>query len=180
MFEKVKTPEELYTYMKENIIYGFVSNYNQVAYTRTSLNDDALYNRLLFESYYLQTPAEILESKHGLCWDQVELVRYWLTRHGYNVFTFFIKLRNHAIIIYEKNNKFYWFERTFKPLNGIREFSSLNNALIFIRKAEAIVNNVEPFEIEVFKYDEVVFGCDFSTFRNRIVLDSEKKLILNK
>lgn len=179
-FEKVKTPEELYTFMKENITYGFVSNYNQVTYTRNSLNNDSLYERLLFESYYLQTPAELLESKHGLCWDQVELIRYWLTSHGYKAYTFFVKIRNHTIIIYENNNQFYWFERTFKPLNGIREFSSLSAALNFIRKAEAIVNKMEPCEIEVFKYDEVVFGSDFYAFRNKIIHEDGEKLLLIK
>lgn len=179
-FEDIKTPDELYTFMKDNITYGFVSDYDQVAYTRKSLNNDELYNRLLFESYYLQTPAEILKSKHGICWDQVELARYWLTMHGYMVYTFFVKIRNHSIMIYESNNKFYWFERTFKPLNGIREFSSLNAALKFIRKAEAIVNKVEPSEVDIFKYDEVVFGSGFYTFRDRIIQDDGKKLILNK
>ena len=179
-FEKLKTPEELYVFMKENIAYGFVSNYNQMIYTPKSFNNYELYNRLLYESYYLQTPAEVLESKHGLCWDQVELVRYWLMMHGYNVYTFFIKIRNHAVIIYEKDNRFYWFERTFKPLNGIRKFSSLSAVLNFIRKAEAIVNKVELFDIDIFKYDEVVFGSDFYTFRNKIMLDEGKKLVLNK
>jgi len=35
-----------------------------------------LFNKL----YYLPTPKEIIKNKVGICWDQVELERYYFKR----------------------------------------------------------------------------------------------------
>ena len=55
-YEDINTPMQLYLFMKSNIKYGFVSSYDNIAYTRYDLCDDLLYEELLFNSYYLQRP----------------------------------------------------------------------------------------------------------------------------
>lgn len=63
----LKTPEELYNYMKDNIRYGFYSNVSQEIYIRSELNNDFLYEYMLFYNYCLQTPEKVLKTKVGVC-----------------------------------------------------------------------------------------------------------------
>lgn len=177
-YNDIKSPQELYQFMKENITYGFVSNYDNKPYTRKNLNDDNLYNRLILESYFLQTPEEVLITKHGICFDQVELARHWLINNGYKVHTFFIKGHNHCILIYEDNSKFCFFERSFKKINGIHEFFSLEDAVYFYKLSESIYSNIDINQIEVYEYNEVVFGCNFLDFCYRITEEVGAKLNL--
>ena len=60
MLNKIKNPDELYLYIKDNIKYGFKSNDDNI-YCRYEMNDDKLYESLLFNKYYLQTPNELLK-----------------------------------------------------------------------------------------------------------------------
>ena len=41
------------------------------------------------EFYKLQSPDEVLKNKIGVCWDQVELERYWFKKHGYEIKTIY-------------------------------------------------------------------------------------------
>lgn len=61
--------------MKTNIKYGFISSLDKKQYIRRELNNDKLYEDTLFKAYYLQSPKELLNSKCGLCFDQVEFER---------------------------------------------------------------------------------------------------------
>jgi hypothetical protein len=177
-FNEITTPYDLYYFMKENIIYGFVSNYDNKIYTRKGLNNDLIYDRLIIESYFLQTPAELLENKCGVCYDQVEFARFWLEYNNYNVYTFFTPIHNHAFLIYEKNNNFYLFETTLKPINGIHEFQTLDDAINFFKGIESIYNNKKMEDILIYPYDNVVYGCSFFDFISNIVKDN--KLILKR
>jgi hypothetical protein len=163
-WEDILTPYDLYAFMKNNISYGFVSNYDQKIYTRKSLNNDPLYDRLILESYFLQTPEEVLKNKCGICFDQVELARYWLESNNYKVHTFFSKGHNHAFLIYEANGFFYLFERTFITINGIHAFRNLEEAVNFYKSAEALFNNKSIDDILVCPYQDVLFGCSFFDF----------------
>jgi hypothetical protein len=163
-WEDILTPYDLYEFMKRNIEYGFVSNYNYKIYTRKSLQNNSLYEKLLFESYYLQTPDELLKTKCGLCYDQVELARFWLEHNNYKVYTFFSKGHNHAFLIYEANGFFYLFERTFININGIHAFPSLESAINYYKANEALFNNKSIDDILVYPYQDVLFGCSFFDF----------------
>lgn len=179
-YNDIKTPQELYQFMKENIIYGFVSDYNYLPYTRDCLNDNNLYDRLILESYFLQTPQEVLNTKHAICFDQVEFARTWFLNNGYRVYTFFVKGHNHCILIYEDNNKFYFFERTLKKIIGIHEFSTLEEAIYFYKLKESIFCNIDINDIEIYEYDTVVFGCGFLDFCYHITEEVGVKLNLKK
>ena len=100
MKKNIQSVEHLYNFMRENIKYGFISSIDKKAYRRVEVNDDELYEKMLIESYYLQTPEELLKSKYGLCYDQVELERKWLLDKGYKVLTFFSTHHNHSFLIF--------------------------------------------------------------------------------
>lgn len=78
--------------------------------------------------YYLQNPEELLESKCGVCWDQVELERKLFEDNDIKVKTYFIyivdndNLPSHTFLIYKKNDKYYWFEHSWGIYRGIHEY----------------------------------------------------------
>lgn len=71
LFEKLKTPEELLEYMEKNLEYGYVGKENNKIYSNSDPDFDINFDK----EYFLQTPEQLLVSRHGVCWDQVELER---------------------------------------------------------------------------------------------------------
>lgn len=80
--------------------------------------------------YYLQRPDELLESKCGVCWDQVELERKLFTDNNISCKSYFIyivdndMLPSHTFLTYENNNKYYWFEHSWGMYKGVHEYNS--------------------------------------------------------
>lgn len=161
----VKTPKELYDFMKENIDYGFFSNYDKKTHTRTNMNNDELYEKLLYGSYSLQKPEELLNTKCGICYDQVELERKWFEDNGYKVYTYYTPFHNHAFLIYIDDNGYNWFERTIKEFNGIHNKKTLEEMLDYYKRLQ-LDNGTD--EIKFYKYDNVKFHCGFENFINNV------------
>ena len=113
-----------------NIEYGWVDKYNN----KHSLDYDTISN-----DYILQSPKELIENKLGVCWDQVELERYYFKGNEWNIKTYFIihydgtKFPTHTFLTFEKNNKFYWFEHPWEKFRGIHEYSSIKELLYDVR-----------------------------------------------
>ena len=90
--------------------------------------------------YYLQTPEELLKSKCGTCWDQVELERKLFQDNNIKFKTYFIyivdkdMLPSHTFLIYENNNKYYWFEHSWGVYRGIHEYESLLDLLLDVKE----------------------------------------------
>lgn len=87
------------------------------------------------DNYLLQSPSECLKNKIGVCWDQVELERYLLKSNQLNIKTYFIvhydgnKDPSHTFLTFEKNNKFYWFEHSWKIFEGLHEYENIDKLL---------------------------------------------------
>lgn len=84
-FERIQSPEELLSFMRDNVHYGFVGK-NKKAYTHDAVEMDEDFQA----EYSLQSPEELLESGRGVCWDTVELERRWFTEHGFKPETYFM------------------------------------------------------------------------------------------
>ena len=88
--------------------------------------------------YKLQSPKNVLKNKLGVCFDQVELERYYFK--GYDIKTYFIiyyddnNYPNHTFLTFQKNNKYYWFEHSWEIYRGIHEYNTLNELLIDVKK----------------------------------------------
>ena len=85
MLNSIQTPNELLEYMSQNIIYGFIGK-NGKKYTdmfSEEWND-------WYSECFVQNGEEVLESKIGTCWDQVEFERLWFEKKGYTIHTFFM------------------------------------------------------------------------------------------
>ena len=111
------------------IEYGFKDKFGN-----NLINDLDKWNNFN-DFYYLQEPEELLNSKCGVCWDQVELERYLFNKEGIYVRTYFIymddkdNLPSHTFLIYEENNRYYWFEHSWNKYKGIYEYFDLNSLL---------------------------------------------------
>ncbi len=85
--------------------------------------------------YYLQEPQELLKTKCGVCWDQVELERKLFNDNKINCLTYFIFIKDndllpsHTFLIFELNNSFYWFEHSWYKYKGIHKYISKEELL---------------------------------------------------
>ena len=141
----IKSPEELLKYM-DNITYGFIDKNGKKHY-------DEWDN--WYEECIIQNGEEVLKSNIGSCWDQVEFERLWFKENNYNFKTIFIwfelnrenNLPTHTFLIYEKDNKYYWFEHAFELYRGIKEFKSEKEAIKYVKEKqiEYVLNNKYSF-----------------------------------
>lgn len=99
------------------------------------------------EFYYLQTPDELLKSKCGVCWDQVELERKLFLDNKIKFKTYFIfivdkdMLPSHTFLTYEMNNKHYWFEHSWGRYKGIFEYENEKELLLDVKEKFKKDNN---------------------------------------
>lgn len=90
--------------------------------------------------YYLQTPEELLNSKCGVCFDQVELERKLFQDHNIKIKTYFIyitddnSLPSHTFLTYEQDKKHYWFEHSWGEYKGIHEYESEVELLLDVKE----------------------------------------------
>ena len=142
-YEELKTPRDLYNYMRDNISYGFVNQDNNIFLRRDT--SEIYYMEELLRNYKFQSPEEVLMTKCGLCYDQNELMRYWLEQNNYEVKTYFSPIMNHSLLVYTDNDKFNWIERTYKDVLGIHDFNNLNDLFefyLFIQDSEYKSTNI--------------------------------------
>ena len=102
--------------------------------------DSQKWNNEFDKFYYLQTPDELLKSKCGVCWDQVELERKLFEDNNIKIKTYFIyivendMLPSHTFLTYENNNKYYWFEHSWGTYKGIHEYGNKLELLLDVKK----------------------------------------------
>lgn len=179
LLEQIKKPEDLLRFMA-NIRYGYIGRENKKSYSPGDKNFDADFS----EEYYLQTPEQLLESRRGLCWDQAELERYWFLKQGYEPKLYFLmfkkdepnNLPTHTFLVYQKEDKFYWFENSFADQRGIHEYFSLEDLIDDVKgkhfdyaKRSRGADNADFKDIVLHEYKTPKFGCGPDEFITEIV-----------
>lgn len=113
----------------DDINYGFVCN--EKIY---SSGDDSWYTD--FSTYYrLSSPCDVIKNKYAVCWDQVELARYYLENENINCNSYMMisydekKIPTHTFLVITDNDKYYYFEHSFVMYRGVYEYSSLKELL---------------------------------------------------
>lgn len=120
---------EIMNLMKD-IKYGWVDKNNKT---------HELVDETFSDNYMLQSPNEVIKTKIGVCWDQVELERYFFEENDWKVKTYFLvyydgdKCSTHTFLTFEKDNKYYWFEHAWEIFSGIHEYKSLKELLFDVR-----------------------------------------------
>lgn len=158
------------------IQYGFVNREKKVF-----LNDEDM----IENHYCLETPEELLESKVGVCWDQVELERYWFTKAKIPFQTFcFIAYHDsscptHTFLVYQEKNHYFWFEHSWAIFAGIHEYPSLTALLKDIKKrflvTEVTAKGIEA-EVILYQYSKPPIHASVSNFYEHVEKGKEISL----
>lgn len=185
-FEEIKTPEQLLKYMDENINYGFVDN----DLKKYGPWDEEEFQEGCRTKWHLSSPTRLIEVGYGHCWDQVELEREWFLSHEYKVKTFYIwfelpyenEYSTHTYLVFENDNKFYYFEHSDFNNRGIYEFRSYEEAIdyqkskhIETNQKQKLISEEELKHLRIYEYSQPVYGCTMDEFIDHI-LNSTKKL----
>lgn len=165
----MKKLEEIYNKMKD-INYGYVDKGKNI-YPSDLENWNINFSKL----YRLQSPEELLKNKYGVCWDQVELERYYLEQEHINFSSYFIiahdnkKEPTHTFIVIEDNNKYYWLEHSWSLYKGIYEYNTLNELfsdVIVKFKNSMVKEQVADCDIAIYKYKRPKYGLNCIEFMN--------------
>ena len=156
MLEKA---QEIYDSVKD-IKYGWMDKNNKFHF---HISEGFVKN------FKFQSPKELSKSRIGMCWETVELSKYLLKKNGIPCKTFFFVIPwdnfyCHSVLVFEANNKFYWFENSLKQLLGIWEFNSLQelfNSVLDNYKYISNRENVNLKLIKIFEYNspKKEIGC---------------------
>ena len=178
-YEDVKTPEELLKFMDE-IEYGFVTNNKRIVGNGDEFEENIL-------AWTLSSPEELLKTKLGHCFDQVELERDWFTKHNYEFKTYFMIFSlpypnsgpTHTFLVYKDNNKYYHFEHADGLNRGILAFSSLEELLDDawqkqIEYGKEFLNKEELKTLALYEYQKPTYGIDFTSYIDYIVKKGKK------
>lgn len=142
------------TIMKQlkDIDYGWIDRYGKI---HPEVDDD------FFAGYKLQTPEETLETKVGVCWDQVELERKLFDENNIVNETYFIyiddkeNLPSHTFLVYYLNDKVYWFEHSWGYERGVHEYNSIIELLKDVKdkfyKSQEVIQNLDVY---IYKYNK--------------------------
>ena len=121
---ELKTPDDLWHYMHENIKYGWTNKKGEFRKFDDSRK---------FEEYYFHSPEETVTRKSGICGDQVLLEKEWFDYHNIenHIVTFGFKNETgkkigggHTFLVYIENDKYYYFENAYEQCANIIEFDS--------------------------------------------------------
>lgn len=185
IFRKVNAPEDLASFMKAYIKYGFVGK-----------KDGKIYSPE-FEGWGqgeqpeqgLQDPENLLVSGYGTCWEQTELEKQWFVEHNIEFKTFLFmfgpdisqKHPAHTFLAFRKDDKWYWLENTLDGHNGIQEFGSLEELTEVVKKVvtdNAVRNGATEEDVSqgrLLEYDISVHGVSPQEFVGRIMAVGEGK-----
>lgn len=150
--------EKLENIMKKmnEIEYGFCLNDKNIY-----PEDDNKWENEFGKNYYLQSPEQLLQTKLGVCWDQVELERYFFEQEKINCKSYFIveydgvEYPTHTFMLVFLNDKCYYFEHSWEPYRGIKEFNSIDEALNSVKmqfQNMLMKRNISIEEIVIYEY----------------------------
>ena len=136
--------------------------------------------------YYLQSREELLETKCGVCWDQVELERDLFNENDIKCKSYFIfisdrnMLPTHTFLTFKDNNKYYWFEHSWAKYKGIHEYISkedlLNDVINKFKEDHKDVSNNATLYLYQYQQPKKHISC--SEFYKYI--ETQKLIIIEK
>ena len=150
-----------------DIEYGFKDIYGN------NLINSEIWDTDFSNFYFLLSPDELLSSKCGVCWDQVELERKLFNDLNIDCDTYFIyiddkqNLPSHTFLVFQLNNKYYWFEHSWYDMKGIHEYNNLDTLLNdvkikFIDSRKNEINLELNYDTYIYKYNQPKYHitCD--------------------
>jgi len=155
-------PEEVMDLM-HSINYGWMDSDGKLY---DCLNKDNCSN------YKLLKAKDIIKNGFGICWDQVEVERFYLRNNKINLRTLFmyyddgIDDESHTFLTYQKSDKFYWFEHAWMEYSGIHEYSDFNDLIQDVKNKFLlkIGNSVVNDRLHCYIYKKPKIGLSIGDF----------------
>ena len=150
--------------MKE-IEYGWVDKYGVVH--KSSKRD------FFIQNYRLQKLEDTLKYKVGTCWEQVELVRFYLEKENIPVKTYIViyneegRIARHTIAVAEVDGKFYWMENSWNLDEFKIKYDSTDEILNELVGRFPRMYKIPDFDknrIEIYEYEKPEEGLSFEEF----------------
>lgn len=123
------------------------------------------------EIFYLQSPKQLLESKIGSCFDQVELERELISRLGVDCRTYFISYpdddldMSHVFLIYKDSKKYYWVENAWMKYKGLHVYDSKDELFDdVLGKFVETIPNGDFKKVKLYLYEKPRSGINYSKF----------------
>ncbi len=145
-----------------DIEYGYMDKNNNIHYE---------IDNLFSNNYILESPNEVIKNKIGVCWDQVELERYYFLNTDLNIKTYFMvyydndKCPTHTFLQFYKNNKYYWFEHAFTKYIGIHEYANEKELLLDVKsKFIESINDYNDSNLVIYNYEKPNYHITVSEF----------------
>ena len=162
-----------------NIEYGFKDK------DGNNLINSEIWDKDFYNFYYLLSPEELLNSKCGVCWDQVELERKLFNEANIDCDTYFIyiddneSLPSHTFLTFQLNDKYYWFEHSWNDMKGIHEYNNFEKLLNDVKTKfiDSRKNEINPnlnYYIYIYKYNQPKYHIKCDEFYDYI--KTQKKI----
>lgn len=189
LFDKISTPEDLMTFMDDNIIYGILDNNGD--YHNWDLNE---VQRICQEEWKFKNGYDVMLSGVGHCWDQTELERYWFDKNEYEYKTLFIFFEHntkytygcHTYLIYKdsEKNKWCWFEHADEKNKGIHIFDTMEEAIDVQMQKHIEYNKNLGYPIDddiidlirVYEFVSPKVGCNNQGYLDNVFSNNSKDL----
>ena len=139
--------------LMKDIAYGWIDKNN---------NKHHIVDNHFSDDYRLQSPQEVSKNQIGVCWDQIELERYYMKAYE-NVKTYFLVYYNHqncpthTFLTYQKQQKYYWFEHAWNLFQGIHEYQSQEDLLLDFRNKfieKELNNHFQKSNLILYEYQK--------------------------
>lgn len=161
LLENIKDETELMDWMDINIKYGWLDK-NKNKYIGTLEN--------FKQKYQVAKIEDTIKYGTGTCIEQTKLEKQVLNKLGYTTKIYCRKTLNtnesqdkielHFLLIYEKNNSWYYFEHAEEENKGIKKYSTIENAINTITQN----NN----QIKMIEIDYIPEGLTFEEIKEHI------------
>ena len=129
------------------------------------------FNESFKDNYYLQTPKSLLETKVGLCFDQVELERELVSKLDVDCRTYFINYPDdkmdysHSFLIYKDTKKYYWIENAWLKYRGLHMYDSKDDLFDdVLGKFVDTIPNGDIKKIKMYMFDKPRAGINYSKY----------------
>lgn len=115
------------------------------------------------KDYRMQDKNEVEKHKYSICWDLCELERDFFKKTKYPFVTIFAVLKKHkrkpchTFLVFKAEDKFFWFEASWKNMKGLRKYDTFKDVLEDVRNNFGEFtksNNYNKEEIEFFSYKQ--------------------------
>ncbi|MBE6154549.1 MAG: hypothetical protein E7163_03140 [Firmicutes bacterium] len=145
----------------------------EYGYSDTEKNIHKEIDKNFKKNYILSNPEEVINNKVGICYDLVELARACFKTLGKKCNSYFMvyyeskKIHTHTFIVYEENEKFYWFEYAWDIYKGIHEYVSLYDLLTDIRNKFKEFNKLNYMDFDylcIYKYKKPKYHISLKEF----------------